>query len=80
MANKAGRDDFLIVTPGIRPAGTDPADQKRAVNPYEAVKEGAEYLVVGRPIIRATDRKIAACQTIHEMDAAARGSVLIPLS
>jgi len=52
--------DFLIVTPGVRPAGADAGDQKRVMTPHEAVEKGADYLVIGRPIIKADDPKAAA--------------------
>lgn len=47
--------DFLIVTPGVRPVGTDIGDQKRVMTPAEAARAGAGYLVIGRPITRADD-------------------------
>ncbi len=46
-------DDFLIVTPGIRPAGSSVDDQKRVCTPEQAVADGADYLVIGRPILQA---------------------------
>jgi len=52
--------DFLIVTPGVRPAGADVGDQKRVMTPAEAVRKGADYLVIGRPIIKAENPKLAA--------------------
>ena len=52
--------NFLIVTPGVRPAGADIGDQKRVMTPSEAVARGADYLVIGRPIIKADDPKSAA--------------------
>ncbi|MFC1479743.1 orotidine 5'-phosphate decarboxylase / HUMPS family protein, partial [Planctomycetota bacterium] len=48
--------DFLIVTPGIRPAWAVKGDQQRIAAPGEAVKNGADYLVIGRPITQAPDR------------------------
>jgi orotidine-5'-phosphate decarboxylase len=47
--------DFVLVTPGIRPAGSDQGDQKRIMTPAEAMAAGSHYLVVGRPITQATD-------------------------
>ncbi|MGA7925393.1 MAG: orotidine-5'-phosphate decarboxylase [Candidatus Sulfotelmatobacter sp.] len=48
-------DDFAIVTPGVRPAGTGHGDQARVVTPAEAIAAGASYIVVGRPITKAAD-------------------------
>ncbi len=47
--------EFLLVTPGIRPVGGDAADQARVATPVQALRAGADYLVVGRPITRAAD-------------------------
>jgi orotidine-5'-phosphate decarboxylase len=58
-------DKIKIVTPGIRPAGSDPGDQKRFATPREAVDAGADYLVIGRPITGASDPK-AAAQSVAE--------------
>lgn len=46
---------FLLVTPGIRPAGTDVGDQKRVMTPVDAIEAGVSYLVMGRPITQAND-------------------------
>jgi len=67
---KATGPDFLIVTPGVRPRGTDTQDQVRAVTPASAIKAGADYLVVGRPITRASDPRAAAEAIVAEIDAA----------
>jgi len=52
--------DFLLVIPGVRPAGSDLGDQKRVLTPGEAVRAGADYLVVGRPITGDSDPHAAA--------------------
>jgi orotidine-5'-phosphate decarboxylase len=59
--------DFLLVTPGVRPAGGAVADQKRVMTPGRAIAEGADYLVVGRPITEAADPKTAAKAILEEM-------------
>lgn len=61
---------LLIVTPGIRQDGADVQDQKRVATPAVAIANGADYLVVGRPITGATDRKAAAQEILAEMQAA----------
>ena len=57
----------LLVTPGIRPAGTEAGDQKRVATPETALRSGASYLVVGRPITQASDPRLAAENFLHSM-------------
>lgn len=67
LANEAGRPDFLLVTPGVRPAGAEVGDQQRVATPAEALKAGASHLVVARPVIAAPDPRAAAAAILAEM-------------
>jgi orotidine-5'-phosphate decarboxylase len=58
---------FVLVTPGIRPSGAEAGDQKRIMTPSAAVAAGADYLVVGRPIVAAADPKAAAEAIMQEI-------------
>lgn len=60
---KACGDRFIVVAPGIRPAGAETGDQRRVMTPEEAVTAGADYLVIGRPILEAPD-PVAALERI----------------
>ena len=64
--------EFVVVTPGVRPKGEDRGDQARVRTPGEAVAAGADYIVVGRPIIRAKDPRVAALAILKEMEEALR--------
>jgi orotidine-5'-phosphate decarboxylase len=59
---------FTIVTPGVRPIGTDPGDQKRVMTPAEALKAGSDYLVIGRPITAAVDPLAALNRIAEELE------------
>ena len=63
-------EDFLIVTPGVRPAGADVQDQKRIATPGKAVADGADYIVVGRPIRQDHDPAGAADAIAKEIEGA----------
>lgn len=60
-------DSFLVVTPGVRPAGSDAGDQKRIATPAAALASGASHLVVGRPITQADDPAAAAQAIMAEI-------------
>ena len=60
----------MIVTPGIRPEGAAVGDQKRVATPAEAIRGGADYLVVGRPVTQAPDPRAAAEAIVAEIAAA----------
>jgi orotidine-5'-phosphate decarboxylase len=64
------RENFIIVTPGVRPAGAAADDQKRVMTPAAAIKAGSDYLVVGRPIVAAPDPVQAAREILADMAAA----------
>lgn len=61
-----------LVTPGIRPGGSAAGDQKRIMTPAKAIAAGADYLVVGRPVVEATDPKHAAEEIVAEIEAVAK--------
>ncbi len=66
--------DFIILVPGVRPAGAGTQDQTRIATPAEATLAGADYLVVGRPITAAKDPLLASQQIIQEISEALRES------
>lgn len=68
IRSEISRPEFLVVTPGIRPATNAREDQKRTATPAAAIADGASYLVVGRPITGAPDPVQAAEEIIAEME------------
>ncbi|MEP7270515.1 MAG: orotidine-5'-phosphate decarboxylase [Acidobacteriota bacterium] len=69
------RPDFVVLVPGIRPAGTVHDDQSRVLTPGQAIRLGATYLVVGRPITAAADPVAAAEKIVEEIELAVAGGV-----
>jgi len=61
-------DDFLLVTPGIRPAGSAAGDQHRIMTPVDALTAGSDYLVIGRPVTQAGDPLKAMCDITESID------------
>lgn len=61
-------EEFLVVTPGVRPAWADNGDQKRVATPREAVSAGADFIVVGRPIVASDDPRGAAERILEEIN------------
>ena len=59
--------DIALVTPGIRPAGSDANEQKRIMTPALAAQAGADYIVVGRPILKAADPALAATEILQDL-------------
>jgi orotidine-5'-phosphate decarboxylase len=71
------KPDFLVVTPGVRPAGSSLFDQKRVTTPRDAIIAGADYIVVGRPILEASDPVQAAQKIIADMESSDANSASI---
>ena len=67
LVRDACGEGFVILTPGIRGASDASGDQKRTMTPGEAIRAGADYIVVGRPITNATDPRSAALRIVDEM-------------
>jgi orotidine-5'-phosphate decarboxylase len=65
LLRRAQGDDFLLVTPGIRPASSEAGDQRRIMTPEQAVAAGVSYMVIGRPITQAAD-PAAALRAINQ--------------
>ena len=72
LATEAGRADYRLETPGVRPSGADAGDQQRIATPADALKAGASHLVVARPVIAAADPRAAAEAILTEMAGVSR--------
>jgi orotidine-5'-phosphate decarboxylase len=67
LLRQACGPDFVLVVPGIRPAGADSGDQKRIMTPRQAAAAGTNYIVVGRPITAATDPEAAVAAILRDI-------------
>jgi orotidine-5'-phosphate decarboxylase len=67
MLRRTIRGEFVVLTPGVRPAWANKDDQKRVMTPGEAVGAGADYIVVGRPVLKADDRRAAVEKILAEL-------------
>jgi orotidine-5'-phosphate decarboxylase len=74
LVRQAHGAGFMIVNPGVRPAGSQKDDQQRTATPGEAIRSGATHVVVGRPITKAHDPARAAEEIVLEMTKAVSGS------
>ena len=74
MLRREVRGDFVILTPGVRPEWASRDDQKRVMTPGEAILIGADYIVIGRPVLKAPDRKVAVTKIIKEITSCLAGS------
>ncbi|HYA88339.1 MAG TPA: orotidine-5'-phosphate decarboxylase [Nitrospirota bacterium] len=68
ILRRAVRGQFVILTPGVRPDWAGKDDQKRTMTPGEAVAAGADYIVVGRPVLKAADRQAAVGMVVEEIN------------
>jgi len=67
MLRRSIRGAFVVLTPGVRPAWAGKDDQKRTMTPAEAVAAGADYIVIGRPVLKAEDRRAAVEKILEEI-------------
>lgn len=75
---RVGGTNLQVVTPGVRSAGAAVGDQKRIATPSEAIRDGADYLVIGRQVTRASDPRAACEQILAEIDQLARDATPAP--
>lgn len=75
---RVGGTNLQVVTPGVRSAGAAVGDQKRIATPSEAIRDGADYLVIGRQVTRASDPRAACEQILAEIDQLVRDATPAP--
>lgn len=75
IRREVAAEEFVVLTPGIRPAGSERGDQRRVMTPSQAIAAGADYVVVGRPITNAPDPRAAAEEIAGEMSGARERAV-----
>ncbi len=68
LLRRGVRGEFVILTPGVRPAWAAKDDQKRVMTPAQAIAAGADYIVIGRPVLKAIDRRAAVEKILEEME------------
>jgi orotidine-5'-phosphate decarboxylase len=68
LIRRSVRQPFVVLTPGVRPAWAGTDDQKRVMTPGDAVRAGADYLVVGRPVLKEKDRRRAVQRILEEIE------------
>jgi len=69
ILRRAVRGDFVVLTPGVRPLWAAKDDQERIMTPAQAVAAGADYIVIGRPVLKAADRQAAVTRILEEIEA-----------
>jgi orotidine-5'-phosphate decarboxylase len=67
IRNLTSASGKLIVTPGVRPKGAELGDQKRISTPRDAIRNGSSHIVVGRPIVKSSNPKLAANNIVNEI-------------
>lgn len=68
LLRRSIRGEWVVLTPGVRPAWAAQDDQKRVLSPGEAVRAGADFIVVGRPVLKAADRRDAVTKIVQEIE------------
>jgi orotidine-5'-phosphate decarboxylase len=69
IRERVAKDRFFILTPGVRPSWSPEGDQKRIATPAQAIRDGADLIVIGRPIIASPDPRGATERVLEEISA-----------